>query len=96
MERTTRAPATLRGTVRVPGDKSISHRAAILNALASGRATVHNFLTADDCLATLDCLRALGVEWRLTEDEGGGILEVEGAGLGGLNLKPFPRPVRGL
>lgn len=84
MERTIRAPATLRATLRVPGDKSISHRAAILNALASGPATVHNFLTAEDCLATLDCLRALGVDWRLEEQQPEVTLKVEGVGLTGL------------
>lgn len=84
MERTIRAPATLRATLRVPGDKSISHRAAILNALASGPATVHSFLTAEDCLATLDCLRALGVDWRLEEQQPEATLKVEGVGLTGL------------
>jgi 3-phosphoshikimate 1-carboxyvinyltransferase len=84
MERAIRAPAALHATVEVPGDKSISHRAAILNALASGLATVHNFLTADDCLATLDCLRALGVNWRLDEQEAEVTLTVEGVGLSGL------------
>ena len=85
MERVVRRPARLRGTVRVPGDKSISHRAAILGALASGTTTAHRFLTADDCLATLDCLRALGVAWRLQEDEPGvATLEVRGVGLRGL------------
>jgi len=84
MERTIRAPATLRATVRVPGDKSISHRAAILNALASGPATVHNFLTAEDCLATLDCLRALGVDCRLEEQQAEATMKVEGVGLTGL------------
>ena len=46
----------------MPGDKSISHRAAIFNALADGEADVHNFLAGDDCLSTLSVLRALGVE----------------------------------
>ena len=71
MEQTVQPPARLRGTLRVPGDKSISHRTAILGALASGRSTVRRFLAAEDCLATLACLRALGVEWKLTEEEPG-------------------------
>ena len=78
-------PRSLRGTVIVPGDKSISHRAAILNAVAAGPATVDNFLPADDCLATLDCLRALGVSWSL--ERGGdesSRLSLTGRGLGGL------------
>jgi 3-phosphoshikimate 1-carboxyvinyltransferase len=58
----------LRGRVRVPGDKSISHRAAIIGALASGPTRVRGFLRADDCLRTVDCLRALGVTIQETED----------------------------
>ncbi len=83
MEQTIRAPRRLRGTVVVPGDKSISHRAALLNAVASGPAVVENFLRAEDCLATLECLRALGVPWSL-EGNGAGRLRIEGVGRGGL------------
>jgi 3-phosphoshikimate 1-carboxyvinyltransferase len=50
----------------MPGDKSISHRAALLGGIASGTTHVHGFLRAEDCLATLRCLRALGV--RIDED----------------------------
>ena len=52
----------LRGRVCVPGDKSISHRALLLGALAEGDSQVRGFLPAGDCLATLACIRALGVE----------------------------------
>ena len=48
----------------MPGDKSISHRAAILNSLAGGKAQIDNFAPGRDCLATVRCLRALGVEIR--------------------------------
>ncbi|MHB1414663.1 MAG: 3-phosphoshikimate 1-carboxyvinyltransferase [Chloroflexota bacterium] len=58
---TVRSSARLDGQLRVPGDKSISHRAAILNALAEGAARVENFLPGADCLSTLNCLSALGV-----------------------------------
>ena len=51
----------LRGELRLPGDKSISHRAAMLAALAHGQSVLSNFSTAADCAATLDCLSALGV-----------------------------------
>lgn len=54
--------AKLRGEMRVPGDKSISHRAAMMAALAEGRTEISNFSSAADCASTLDCLRALGVE----------------------------------
>jgi 3-phosphoshikimate 1-carboxyvinyltransferase len=57
------SPAThIQGTVTVPGDKSISHRAAIFGALASGETQITNFLCAEDTLCTLDILRQLGVE----------------------------------
>ncbi len=85
MERIVCRPPRLRGAVRVPGDKSISHRTALLGALASGTTKVRGYLAAADCRATLECLRALGVEWRLTEETPGvAALEIQGAGLQGL------------
>jgi len=53
---------SLNGTIRLPGDKSISHRAAILSAMATGETRIENFATSADCASTLDCLRDLGVE----------------------------------
>lgn len=71
----------LRGRVRVPGDKSISHRALLLGAIAEGATRVRNFLPAADCLATLACVQALGAEVeRVSETE----LIVHGQGLHGL------------
>jgi 3-phosphoshikimate 1-carboxyvinyltransferase len=74
------APKRLRGTVHVPGDKSISHRAVIFNAVAEGNARVTNFLAGADCLSTIACVRALGVEVRREGDE----VHVSGVGLRGL------------
>jgi 3-phosphoshikimate 1-carboxyvinyltransferase len=51
----------IRGKVSVPGDKSISHRAAILAALANGSSTITNFASGADCAATIECLKKLGV-----------------------------------
>lgn len=51
----------IHGRVTVPGDKSISHRAAIIAALAPGRSRLENFSSSQDCGTTLECLRALGV-----------------------------------
>jgi 3-phosphoshikimate 1-carboxyvinyltransferase len=51
----------MRGSIDIPGDKSISHRAVLFNALAHGSARITHFLTGADCLATIACLRALGV-----------------------------------
>ncbi|HKV34411.1 MAG TPA: 3-phosphoshikimate 1-carboxyvinyltransferase [Pyrinomonadaceae bacterium] len=53
---------TVKGSLCLPGDKSISHRAALIAALADGRSEIANFSTARDCASTLDCLRGLGVE----------------------------------
>ena len=75
----------LRGTIAVPGDKSISHRAAMLNALSSGEATIHNFLPGEDCVSTLRVLRALGVESTLdASSPDASVLTIRGNGLGGL------------
>ncbi|MBE0466805.1 MAG: 3-phosphoshikimate 1-carboxyvinyltransferase [Candidatus Desulforudis sp.] len=52
----------LRGEISVPGDKSISHRAVMLGALAQGETVATNFLSGEDCLATIRCFQALGVE----------------------------------
>src|SRR3990167_2582704 len=57
------------GTARLPGDKSISHRLAILGALAEGATTLENYSTGDDCRRTLDCLAALGVSLKVTDDD---------------------------
>src|SRR5258705_1764212 len=55
-------PATcMRGRVRPPGDKSISHRYAMLASIAEGPSMIHGYSTGADCGSTLNCLRALGV-----------------------------------
>ncbi|NLW07893.1 MAG: 3-phosphoshikimate 1-carboxyvinyltransferase [Clostridia bacterium] len=69
---------SLQGELRPPGDKSISHRAAIIAALAEGTSTINGFLEGADCLSTLACLRSLGVKIRAPE---AGQLEVAGQGL---------------
>ncbi|MDP1986854.1 3-phosphoshikimate 1-carboxyvinyltransferase [Phenylobacterium sp.] len=67
----------LRGTVRAPGDKSISHRSMILGALASGTTTVEGLLEGDDVLATARAMRAFGAR---VEQEGVGRWRIEGQG----------------
>lgn len=79
--------APLRGRVHVPGDKSISHRALMLNSLTRGTSRVGGFLPAGDCLATLACLRALGVEIETHDDT---TLTVHGRGLCGLQPPVAP------
>lgn len=53
---------SINGTISVPGDKSISHRAAIIAAMAAGVSRIENFATGEDCASTIKCLRQLGVE----------------------------------
>jgi 3-phosphoshikimate 1-carboxyvinyltransferase len=60
---------SFKGRFIVPGDKSISHRAAILGAMAHGETHITNFSSAADCASTLSCLRALGVEIRRTGND---------------------------
>jgi len=57
------------GEIRVPGDKSISHRAALLGGMAHGETHISNFLLGQDCLSTLRCLEQLGVAWQRRETE---------------------------
>jgi 3-phosphoshikimate 1-carboxyvinyltransferase len=75
----------VRGLVRPPGDKAISHRYAILAALADGTSRLRGYSTGGDSASTLACLRALGVHIEQTgRDETGLQLHITGRGLGGL------------
>lgn len=71
----------LTGQIRVPGDKSISHRAVMLGSLAKGITTVRNFLMGADCLSTIECFKSMGAEF---EWSGDGVITVRGNGLKGL------------
>jgi 3-phosphoshikimate 1-carboxyvinyltransferase len=76
----------LRGRVRAPGDKSVSHRALMLGALALGETTVSGLLEGEDVLATAAALRALGADVTHERDGGplsGGLWHVRGFGVGG-------------
>ncbi len=77
----------LRGRIRVPGDKSISHRAIMLGSLAEGVTTVTGFLDGEDCLATLKAFRAMGV--RIAGPEQGQVT-IHGVGLRGLRAPVGP------
>jgi 3-phosphoshikimate 1-carboxyvinyltransferase len=81
MKQVVKAPHVLDGKVSPPGDKSISHRAVILNGIALGDSRVSNFAQSADCLATVACLRSLGVA---IESSTGGGLVVRGVGDKGL------------
>jgi 3-phosphoshikimate 1-carboxyvinyltransferase len=75
------------GRIRVPGDKSISHRALMLGAVAEGRTIVSGFLAGEDCLATMAALRGLGV---IIDDSDPNRIVVEGVGLYGLRPANAP------
>ena len=81
---------SLFGTVRVPGDKSISHRAIMLGALADGTTHISGFLEGEDCLATMRAFQAMGVA---IEHHGEGRVTVHGAGLHGLRAPTAPLDV---
>ncbi|MEB3318082.1 MAG: 3-phosphoshikimate 1-carboxyvinyltransferase [Cyanobacteriota bacterium] len=72
----------LRGIVRVPGDKSISHRALLFGAIAEGETRIEGLLPAEDPLSTAACLRAMGVE--VSPIQAGDAVLVRGVGLDGL------------
>jgi 3-phosphoshikimate 1-carboxyvinyltransferase len=77
---------SVRGRLRVPGDKSISHRYALFAALATGPSRLLNYAPGADCHSTLSCLRALGVN--ITED--GNAVSIMGRGLGRLSSAAAP------
>lgn len=72
---------SLKGIVKIPGDKSISHRGIMLGALANGKTEINHFLQGADCLSTIDCFRKLGIS---IENNGSTVL-IEGKGLHGLS-----------
>lgn len=80
MKQTLNHARRLRGTITVPGDKSISHRAVLFNAVAEGNAEITGFLAGADCLSSIACLRQLGV----TIEQNGDTVRVFGRGLRGL------------
>src|ERR1700680_3944940 len=87
-DQTIQPARTISGAVEVPGDKSISHRYAILAALAEGRSEIAHYSAAADCWSTLDCLRQLGVNVKKYAEkiagDGPAVVAITGAGLDGL------------
>lgn len=74
--------------IQVPGDKSISHRVIMIGALANGETVANNFLMSEDCLATVECFRKMGIEIQMTNDKcqmsNGCKIIIKGRGLKGL------------
>ena len=99
---TVQPAARVAGRVRCPGDKSISHRYAILAALADGRSVIEGYAPGADCLATLECLASAGVvitrrgprapsaHTRAADQ----VIEIDGRGLGGLAAPRAPLDAR--
>ncbi|MFT8837825.1 3-phosphoshikimate 1-carboxyvinyltransferase [Liquorilactobacillus satsumensis] len=83
---TTHLQHGLNGALAVPGDKSISHRALMLGAIAQGTTTIKHFLSSADCLSTLRAMQDLGI--KITRD--GDNVSVEGKGLTGLKKPEHP------
>ncbi len=80
--RTIKGGGNLKGKIKVPGDKSISHRALILGSIAQGETTIEGFLHSEDPLSTADCLRKLGVSIpEIIKDEP---FTISGVGLDGI------------
>lgn len=75
----------LSGAVTLPGDKSISHRYAMLASIADGPTTIHNYSTGADCRSTLGCVQALGIQVELPSPQTNGAAIVHGKGTHGLS-----------
>ena len=84
---TARRGAPLQGRIRVPGDKSISHRALILGALTVGETTISGLLEGEDVIHTADAMRALGAK---VERTGEGVWHIHGVGVGGFATPSGP------
>ena len=86
MDRLISPVRSVSGSLRLPGDKSISHRYAMLGAVAEGRTRIDNYSTGADCASTLACLRALGVSIEHRAD----VVEIDGVGLDGMRAPAEP------
>lgn len=71
----------LLGEIKIPGDKSISHRAVMIGSLAEGKTTIKNFLMGEDCLSTIECFKNMGVKITVDKEK----VEIGGVGLNGLH-----------
>lgn len=74
----------IHGVVSMPGDKSISHRYAMLSSIAEGDSLIYNYSAGADCQSTLACMQALGIGHSFTTEDGAQLLVVHGQGLKGL------------
>src|SRR5215470_7346939 len=82
-----KGPGSVKGVARVPGDKSISHRVALLSSIANGASEIQGFSSSIDCWTTIDCIEKLGVRIDRKRNE----LIIHGRGLKG--YRPAHQPV---
>src|SRR5438105_6571441 len=78
--------SAIHGEVKLPGDKSISHRVAMLASIAQGRSQIRNFASSADCHATLECVRRLGIDVEIVDGE----IIIHGEGLRGMKPAQLP------
>lgn len=81
-----RSATKIKGEIRLPGDKSISHRSVMLGSIAEGTTRISNFATSADCASTIGCFRSLGV----SIEADGTDLTIHGVGKRGLSAPSFP------
>ncbi|MBE6012780.1 MAG: 3-phosphoshikimate 1-carboxyvinyltransferase, partial [Lachnospiraceae bacterium] len=60
---------TIKGSINVPGDKSISHRSVMLGAIAKDITEIEGFLMGEDCLSTISCFKKMGIDIRITPEK---------------------------
>ncbi|MDO5388856.1 MAG: 3-phosphoshikimate 1-carboxyvinyltransferase [Clostridia bacterium] len=80
MNKTISRKTGLKGTIKIPGDKSISHRAVMFGSIAKGDTEITGFLKGDDCMSTIGCFKKLGIDIEVGKDK----VTVHGKGLKGL------------
>lgn len=80
MDKVISSKTGLNGRIKIPGDKSISHRAVMFGSLAKGDTVITGFLRGDDCMSTISCFKKLGIDIEVTDDR----VVVHGKGLKGL------------
>ena len=89
MDKNIKPAARIKGKIKLLGDKSISHRAAILASLCKGDVTISNYSTSDEFTSTLNCLRQYGVQIEKVEDAENTMV-IHGQGLEGLTQPEQP------
>jgi 3-phosphoshikimate 1-carboxyvinyltransferase len=90
MTETVSPASTVSGAISVPGDKSISHRFAMLTSIAEGESRILNYSTGADCRSTLSCMAQLGIRHEFVERDGRKELIVHGKGIRGLSEAAAP------